>query len=277
MMKICIVTFAENPNNLELAINKTYQTSSNVDQLGTMRLWLTSLLVSSLLISSSICSDSDKSDGEDDEVIVVHDTWEKGDAIEEVEVEEGVEGQERLDNVKTVKFTLDDAVVEQKEELPQPPPVNEPPAQESEEVRKAREMFEEAEVILKSGSLDKRSAWEMIEKAALADYSPAILKLAWAYLLGNRFHINPKAAHTLFTSLAETGDPEAQMGMAFLYATGSVVNSSQSQALLYYTFGAFGGSHWAQMALGYRYWSGMGVATSCEKVILVSHWSMLIT
>ena len=70
-------------------------------------------------------------------------------------------------------------------------------------------MFQEAEVILKSGSLDKRPAWEMIEKAALADYSPAILRLAWAYLLGNRFHINPKAAHTLFTSLAETGDPES--------------------------------------------------------------------
>merc|ERR1719233_1134920 len=55
--------------------------------------------------------------------------------------------------------------------------------------------------------------------------------------------------------------------MAFLYATGTVVNSSQSQALLYYTFGAFGGSSWAQMALGYRYWSGMGVATSCEKAL----------
>ena len=68
-------------------------------------------------------------------------------------------------------------------------------------------------------------------------------------------------------SLAETGDPEFQMGMAFLYATGSVVTSSQSQALLYYTFGAFGGSHWAQMALGYRYWSGMGAATSCEKAL----------
>ena len=68
-------------------------------------------------------------------------------------------------------------------------------------------------------------------------------------------------------SLAETGDPEFQMGMAFLYATGSVVTSSQSQALLYYTFGAFGGSQRAQMALSYRYWSGMGAATSCEKAL----------
>merc|ERR1711970_973352 len=56
-------------------------------------------------------------------------------------------------------------------------------------------------------------------------------------------------------------------GLGFLYATGTVVNSSQAQALLHYTFGAFGGSSWAQMALGYRYWSGMGVATSCEKAL----------
>ena len=35
---------------------------------------------------------------------------------------------------------------------------------------------------------------------------------------------------------------EAQMAFGFLHATGTVVNSSQSQALLYYTFGAFGGS-----------------------------------
>ena len=57
------------------------------------------------------------------------------------------------------------------------------------------------------------------------------------------------------------------MGLGLLYATGSGgVNSSQSQALLHFTFGAFGGSSWAQMALGYRYWAGVGVATSCEKV-----------
>ena len=33
---------------------------------------------------------------------------------------------------------------------------------------------------------------------------------------------------------------------------GTLQNSSQSKALLHYTFGAFGGSPWAQMALGYR-------------------------
>merc|ERR1719402_692131 len=74
-------------------------------------------------------------------------------------------------------------------------------------------------------------------------------------------------AQAMFAALGAQGDPEGQMGLGFLYATGTVVNSSQSQALLYYTFGAFGGSAWAQMALGYRYWAGMGVATSCEKAL----------
>merc|ERR1719275_486005 len=63
------------------------------------------------------------------------------------------------------------------------------------------------------------------------------------------------------------GNPDAQMGLGLLYATGTTVGSSQAEALLHYTFGAFGGSPWAQMALGYRYWSGMGVATSCEKAL----------
>ena len=220
-----------------------------------MRSLLLVLLVSSLYICSSISSDSDN----DEEILVVHESWDNGD--DEAEVEDDGEAQEGLKNVKTVKFTLEDAVpgrAGEQEALP---------VHESEEMRRAREMFEEAKQILRSGNQDKRPAWEMVEKAALADYPPAILKLAWAYLLGHRLHINPKAAHSLFSSQADSGDPEAQMGMAFLYATGTVVNSSQSQALLYYTFGAFGGSHWAQMALGYRYWSGMGVAVSCEKAL----------
>ena len=53
------------------------------------------------------------------------------------------------------------------------------------------------------------------------------------------------------------------------FFSGTLVNSSQAKALLYYTFAAFGGSSWAQMAVGYRYWSGMGVATSCEKVLIL--------
>ena len=56
----------------------------------------------------------------------------------------------------------------------------------------------------------------------------------------------------MFEEAAALGNPEAQMGLGLLYATGTTVGSSQAEALLYYTFGAFGGSPWAQMALGYR-------------------------
>ena len=254
------------------------------EQLVKMRFWVLCLLLASYSISYIDCSDeSDNSakDGEDDQsedVIVVHDSWEAADLPDYEEIIEGLQDGEELaeaaetvefvDGVpvikprETVQFTLDDAVPG-----PASSTTDSPPVVEDEVTRRAREQFEDAEAVLKSGAADKRAAWDAIEQSALANYSPAVLRLAWAYLLGNRFAINPAAAHTLFSSLAETGDPEAQMGMAFLYATGTVVNSSQSQALLYYTFGGFGGSPWAQMALGYRYWSGMGVATSCEKAL----------
>ena len=92
--------------------------------------------------------------------------------------------------------------------------------------------------------------------------------MAWAKLAGiHNTRQDIPGAKAIFEEIAEQGDPNAQMGVGFLSATGTAVNSSQAQALLYYTFGAFGGSAWAQMALGYRYWSGMGVATSCEKAL----------
>ena len=52
-----------------------------------------------------------------------------------------------------------------------------------------------------------------------------------------------------------------------MYATGIGKNSSQSKAIVYYTFGALGGSQWAQMALAYRYWSGISVTSSCETAL----------
>ena len=54
---------------------------------------------------------------------------------------------------------------------------------------------------------------------------------------------------------------------AYLVTTWYQGDSSQSKALLHYSFAAFGGNSFAQMALGYRHWAGMGVATSCEKAL----------
>ena len=69
---------------------------------------------------------------------------------------------------------------------------------------------------------------------------------------GINFRQDLSAAQKVFEEAAAMGNPDAQMGLGLLYATGTTVGSSQAEALLYYTFGAFGGSPWAQMALGYR-------------------------
>ena len=72
----------------------------------------------------------------------------------------------------------------------------------------------------------------------------------------------------VFEKAAEVeGHPDAQFFLGLLHATGTHANSSQSKALLHYSFAAFGGSSFAQMAMGYRYWAGVGVATSCEKAL----------
>merc|ERR1719234_883340 len=154
---------------------------------------------------------------------------------------------------------------------PQPPPgdaasADETPVEDA-STSAARELFEEGLAKITSSSGDKRVGWDLVEQSSEAGHKPATNKLAWALMFGSELSLDIDRSHQLFSKLATEGDPEGQMGMAFLYATGTLVNSSQSQALLHYTFGAFGGSSWAQMALGYRYWSGMGVATSCEKAL----------
>lgn len=45
------------------------------------------------------------------------------------------------------------------------------------------------------------------------------------------------------------------------------VNSSQSRALVYYTFSALGGNPRANMALGFRYHAGVGVKRGCEMAL----------
>jgi len=237
----------------------------------------------------TICEESEN---EDDDVIIIHDSWESATdhSSESISPESSDKGSS--DNnpssslpqppPEVVKFEVEDAIPPPvyttpesstseepsptSETLADPSPI-EPPILEDEQTRKGRELFDEGESLLNSPAQDKRAAWDLMEQASQVSYPPAILRLAWSHLFGSGHTIDPSKSHAHFSSLVDDGNPEAQMGMAFLYATGTVVNSSQSQALLYYTFGAFGGSSWAQMALGYRYWSGMGVATSCEKAL----------
>jgi len=222
-------------------------------------------------------SSSSSQENSEDDVIVVHDSWESApdyssSSDNHDKTEAGDEGP------PIVQFELEDAI-----EAPSVPIVEvvddtesvetqmtEPPVDDEHQkmMAKGKDLFESGESMLASSGHDKRSAWDMIEQASDINYPPAVNKLAWAALFGSYSgQVEPTKALELFNKLGSTGNPESQMGLGFMYATGTVVNSSQSQALLYYTFGAFGGSPWAQMALGYRYWSGMGVATSCEKAL----------
>jgi len=241
----------------------------------------------------TICEESDNED-KDDDVIIVHDSWESATdhSSESISPESSDQGSSDSNPSSSfsqtppevVKFEVEDAIpppvyytetesstseepLATTETLADPSPVEPPVVEEDEQTRRGRELFEEGESVLNSPTHDKRPAWDLMEQSSQLGHPPAILRLAWSHLFGSGHAIDPAKSHALFSSLVDKGNPEAQMGMAFLYATGTVVNSSQSQALLYYTFGAFGGSSWAQMALGYRYWSGMGVATSCEKAL----------
>ena len=219
-----------------------------------------------------------KHEEEEEEVIVVHDSWR--DATDETQDQSSSHhtggGEDGSSAPEMLAFTASDAVTTSTSgsdsglpPAPQPPPgdgADETPVEDP-SAAAARALFEEGLAKITSSSGDKRVGWDLVQQASEAGHRPATNKLAWALMFGSELSLDIERSHQLFSKLASEGDPEGQMGMAFLYATGTLVNSSQSQALLHYTFGAFGGSSWAQMALGYRYWSGMGVATSCEKAL----------
>lgn len=92
--------------------------------------------------------------------------------------------------------------------------------------------------------------------------------LAESYLFGSHEHeINFSKAFNLFKNLAEKGNPSAQLYLGFMYAAGLGVKTSQSKALVYYTFAAACDNLFAKMALAYRYWSGISVYQSCESAL----------
>jgi len=223
------------------------------------------------------------SDGNDDDVIVVHDSWESASDDESSSSDSSHESID-VEHPEIIKFELEDAIEAPsesivhelgKEDIETETQVTQPPVEDKLEndeheklMAKGKDLFESGLSMLSSTGSDKRSAWDMIEQASDISYPSAVNKLAWAKLFGSYSgRVEAVQSLDLFNQMGAKGNPESQMGLGFMYATGTIVNSSQSQALLYYTFGAFGGAPWAQMALGYRYWSGMGVATSCEKAL----------
>ncbi|XP_063222247.1 protein sel-1 homolog 1 isoform X4 [Bacillus rossius redtenbacheri] len=135
------------------------------------------------------------------------------------------------------------------------------------EEKQAAEVFGRATTLLEGSGPSREEGYQLLGEAARLGHRQASVQLAWARLLGSGLAQDIPAALRTFQELAESGLPDAHMGLGFMYAAGIAVNASQARALVHYTFGAVGGSSWAQMALGYRYWSGVTVQSSCEKAL----------
>ena len=135
---------------------------------------------------------------------------------------------------------------------PTPPNSNANESEEDENTILGKQLYISALKTLNSSTLRKANGWAQMEKAAELQNTDAMVKIAFAKLLGNDYFPQDLegAKQTFEKATNEEGHPEAQFGLGFLYATGTRTNSSQATALLYYTFAAFGGNSWAQMALG---------------------------
>ncbi|PIK58743.1 hypothetical protein BSL78_04315 [Apostichopus japonicus] len=185
-----------------------------------------------------------------------------------------------LNKVEEEDDAADDEILEIPEliEPPvlQPPPIQQPPTvlsteeQGTENVEKTEGqlIYEEAEPLL-NATLDDdvKRGYQRLLDAAYVNHTKSMELVAYAYLHGDHLPINISGAIDMFSRLSDAGTPSGQTGLGFLHATGIGRNSSQSRALVYYTFAALGGDHFALMILGYRYWAGIGVAQSCETAL----------
>ncbi|XGW06019.1 hypothetical protein V3C99_016396 [Haemonchus contortus] len=114
----------------------------------------------------------------------------------------------------------------------------------------------------------KKAAYRLLDQAAQAGHTDAMKLMAYAHLFGDRARWSIDEAKKIFEELAENGSPDAQLGLAFMHATGlGMPKSNQAKALVYYMFSALGGNPLAQMAMGYRYYAGIAVPQNCENAL----------
>ncbi|XP_072173169.1 protein sel-1 homolog 1-like [Diadema setosum] len=139
--------------------------------------------------------------------------------------------------------------------------------EEQQKLEKSEQLYEKALELINSTDDQSDLAYKILVKAAYMDHPKSMLMVAFDFLFGDKLPLNISGAHDLFSRLANLGDPRGQAGLGFIHATGIGTNSSQSRALVYYTFSALGGDSFGQMMMGYRFWSGVGVAQNCETAL----------
>ncbi|XP_065057282.1 protein sel-1 homolog 1-like [Rhopilema esculentum] len=138
---------------------------------------------------------------------------------------------------------------------------------QKESVEPGSDLVQEAELLLNQTRKNSKRAYKLIAQAADMNNTIAMEKAAIEYLLGDHLPRNFTKANEVFQKLADNGAPVGQQGLAFMFGTGTGINSSQAKALIYTTFAALGGGVIAEMMLGYRYWGGIGVVQNCESAL----------
>uniref|UniRef100_A0A1I7X5D9 Death ligand signal enhancer n=1 Tax=Heterorhabditis bacteriophora TaxID=37862 RepID=A0A1I7X5D9_HETBA len=118
------------------------------------------------------------------------------------------------------------------------------------------------------GPEGKKAAYKLLDQASSLGHPDAMKLMGFAHMFGDRARWSLDEAKRLFLELSANGSPDAQLGLAFMYATGlGMGKSDQTKALVYYMFSALGGNPLAQMAMGYRYHAGIGVPVNCESAL----------
>jgi SEL1 protein len=78
----------------------------------------------------------------------------------------------------------------------------------------ADNLYEQAVTILnKTKSSNRADGFVLLQKAAEKGHKLAKVNIAWAHLLGNPLDLQIEDAKKTFEELAETGMPEAHMGL----------------------------------------------------------------
>ncbi|XP_021363345.1 protein sel-1 homolog 1-like isoform X4 [Mizuhopecten yessoensis] len=133
---------------------------------------------------------------------------------------------------------------------------------------KAEEFYRLGEALINTTYMkDYDQAHQYFQLAAGLNHTHALEYTGFANLFGDYLPQNISRSIEVFHDLAGRGSPRGQLGMGFVNSAGIGRNSSQAEALVYFTFSALGGDPLAQMALGYRYWSGIGVEMKCESAL----------
>nr|CAB3265948.1 protein sel-1 homolog 1-like [Phallusia mammillata] len=155
---------------------------------------------------------------------------------------------------------------------PTPAPQKELTQEEKEAAEKQKKLDDLYDAAMKKiNSSNVRSiiieGYQTLKNAASQGHANADVEIAFGLLSGIYMPMDLQGSKRIFEKHAEHGNPKAQAGLAFLYATGIGTNSSQAKALVYLTFSALGEDPMGRMMLGYRYWAGVGVTKNCEAAL----------